>query len=857
MSLITQKISDVFTDVRAHWKKPAPKKYIPYKEMANYSIAGIGYNLVALLTTYLGLGATNTFVGSIIGIRPTHLQTMNVVMAVIGAVFSIVRGTIVDNTKTRWGKFRPYILFFGFPVIAIDVLFVFLPFNTFSYTQKIFQIMLVSLGHGLLAPFFTDTYGDLKSIMSPNTDERTMLITVQSIIMSLAPTLTNFFVPVFVSLIPGGYTNVTTYRWVIAPVAVVGVFFTLFAAFGCKERTVIAKQYKPKIRLWKGIAEIYKNKYFWVKNFHNWLGFLEGAFGALFGWMFIYYLQDMVMMGVVQTINGIAGGVCMVITPWVLRKMGNRRMLLMVNILNVLFVTLMALTFKLPLIYFIFNWLNTFCGMFYIVGDPVMHAEVKDYQQYLSGQRMDFMFGSAQVIGTAIGIASGYVIPGVYEAMGLTTNYDVLFDPTVRNAMFRVLCYLSIIGSIFNLLPLFFYDLTAIKHRNIIKILKLRALFEDYVTENGVIAPDIIKNNVELVEEAKRYVNLEKPDLKKTRRDAIESLKISATTREERKEKRANIKQALGNITKAKDLYDEIDSAHLVLKELNKFSSREFEEQIVLANATVALGLDGLLAESKDILEKARAIKVTPVKVRLAAESLSVRDRESRAKIAKILSEYNEEKRMRAHQVRRARDILRMQKVAPKLFPDGIIVPDPNKLKIARAMDATTKEDRLIKHKAIKVAEKELDRYHRVAEVLVDAERLIAQKEAYLAYDEIAKGYDIACIAVEEEIKRNEEIEAQKKAEKRAELDRIRQERFEKLSPEKQTIVLEKRAIKEKKQQEKQNRIEALKRDKSDGDDSNNASGSQDNADFNDVENRSENTSKESSEVDVKNNEEK
>ncbi|MDR0751993.1 MAG: MFS transporter [Christensenellaceae bacterium] len=804
MNLILRKISDTATDIRAHWKRPAPKNFIPYREMANYSIAGLGYNFVGILSSYLGLAATNTFIGSVIGIRPVDIQNMNIVMSVISALFSLIRGTIVDNTKTRWGKFRPYILFFGLPVVAIDILFVFLPFETYSYTEKIFYIMLVSLGHGFLAAFFTDTYSELKSVMSPNTEERTILITMQSMVMSFAPTLTNLFVPILMDSIPGNYTNVIAYRWVIAPIAAVGLFFTLFAAFGTKERTILPKQYKPKVRLVKGILQIYKNKYFWVKNLHSWLGFLEGAFGALFGWMFIYYLQDMLMMGLVQTINGVAGGICMLITPYVLRRMGNRRMLLMVNILNVLFVTLISLTFKLPVMYFTFNWLNTFLNMFYIVGDPVMHCEVKDYQQYLSGERLDFLFGSANIIGTPIGILSGMVIPRVYESMGLTTNYDVLYDPAVRDSMFKILCYLSVIGSIMNLLPLLFYDLTAIKHRNIIKVLRLRAMFNDYISENGDVPADMIKTNIEQIREAHKYASMERPNLKQTRSNFLTLLKTKRGDTTSSGAHWKSIRTAFLDISKAKDLYDEIDTANIVLNELNKFSTKEFETKVELANQTLEYSFSDVLNIPNKILDDAKNIQLPDRKELIATAK---RNHASDSNIAEILKtidkDYREQAMLRRFQINRAKGLLKMRNLSLKYYPNGLTVPDPQVYKDAQNMPASNNNERKLKFKALKAAESAINLYHRTAEVYIDAQNLIQHKRAYLAFPEIAERYEEACKIVDEQEKLRLEKEEQAKNEKRAELDRVRAERFAKFSPAKQARILKKQALKDEMERQK------------------------------------------------------
>lgn len=159
-----------------------------------------------------------------------------------------------------------------------------------------------------------------------------------------------------------------------------------------------------------------------------------------------------------------------------MKRLGNRTLLLVHNGLNVIFVMMMTFSFRVPLLFFIFLYLNSFVNALSIVYNQAMHSEVKDYQQYISGKRMDFMFGVAGLIATPVTMLTGLVIPYAYECMGLTTNYDILYDPNVRNTMFYILCLLSIVGAVMNLIPFSFYSLSREKHRNIIKVLRYRAV---------------------------------------------------------------------------------------------------------------------------------------------------------------------------------------------------------------------------------------------------------------------------------------------------------------------------------------------------------------------------------------------
>ena len=105
---------------------------------------------------------------------------------------------------------------------------------------------------------------------------------------------------------------------------------------------------------------------------------------------------------------------------------------------------------------------------------------MKDYQQWKTGERIDGMFNVVGIIGTVIGFGTGYVVPALYRMCGLNTDYTVLKDATIRNNIFRVLIVASVVGAILNVIPYLFYDLTEEKHRGMVKVLRIRAMFDDY-----------------------------------------------------------------------------------------------------------------------------------------------------------------------------------------------------------------------------------------------------------------------------------------------------------------------------------------------------------------------------------------
>lgn len=710
----------VVKEVTSHWSKPGKGKFVSYKEVLNLGLGGMGQQFVMIMTAYLGLSAGNTLLGSTLGLRPMHLQYMAMVQTVLGVFFCILRGKIVDNTRTRYGRFRPYIALMGFPIVLLTAIFIFLPFETMSYTSKLIATFAFAITVSMVSPLFTDTYSELQTVITPNSEERTNVLAINSLIYSFAPTVAYFIIPLL-SQLTGGYTDIRTYRYIIVPMAVLGVSLNLFTAFGCKERVVTSQNYVQKVGVLEGVKEIYKNKHWWLRTVAGWIGFLEGACSVIFGWIYIYGTQDMTTYALLNTVLGSASGIAMVITPALMKRLGNRTLLLVHNSLNVLFVTMMTFTFRIPLLFFIFLYLNSLVNALSIVYNQAMHSEVKDYQQYISGKRMDFMFGVADLIGTPVTMVTGMVIPYVYECMGLTTNYDILYDPSVRNTMFYILCVLSIIGAILNLIPFSFYSLSREKHRNIIKVLRYRALFDDY--ENDCLNAEEIVLAIDGIREGYEILNAPMPDLKLMKAKVKEAKALPAATPETKAARNKAIRAARKGVQAGKKLIEQKGAVSILIDELTKFQKPENIRRVQRAKDLVAIGLTHLSGINPSVLDEAKALP----------------------------SATKEEKALKNDEVKRAKAMLKMAKKIRKNYPDGIREPDPETLRKALDMPYATREESRARAKAVKAAEKEIQLFHTTLKPYQDAQKLVRdERVSRTIYPEIEKMYDNARAEVEQ-----------------------------------------------------------------------------------------------------------
>lgn len=792
-SNLKEKVSTTWNNVVLHWKTPALGKYVSYKEIIAYGVGGMGVQFVMFFCSLIALSATSFLVGNTIGIKPMHLQYMAVASTIIGFGITIGRSYIIDSARFKSGKFRPWLAITGIPTVIIAVVFVWLPYETMSYMQKVIAVFLCYNLLQCFYPFFQQAYTDLANVISPNSHERTDIVSVSSIIYSMAPSLTGLFVPML-STLTGGLNSITTYRIIHPLVAVVGLLLSYVAYAGTRERIIVAESHVTQFKFSDAFRAVAKNKYFWITSLAGWLGFLEGAVGVIIGWTFIYaYPNRMGLYGVATTLIGNAALWAMLICPIAIRVLGKRNLLIWCNVTNVVLIGLLYPLYNNIPALIILYYLNGFVNSFSIVYTPGINADMRDYQQYFTGERIDGMFGAVGIIGSFIGMFTGMVLPTIYQMLGLEDNYDVLEVASFREDMFDVLIIAAVIGAALNFVPYLFYDLTETKQRGIVKVLKIRAMFEDY--GNGILRDESIVEAIDIIDEANllykdRTLMTTKDDIKKAERlpartpeekefkkNEIKRLKAAykefntqnrgikkdrinqakampKSTDAEKAARKAAIKAAKKENRELNKLNADISVCDFIIDEMNKYDTLRIKKQVERSRALEAAGYAGIFNYSKEDMAEAKALPKST----------------------------HEEREIRSDAITHARALKNARKAMIKFYgsPENIVEPSDDAFKAAEALPDDTFAHQLEKKRTVKKLVNEKSKYIRSVKPLLDARRYLTEKENYAHLDDIRARYADAKANTDAEYEaRRVEIERLEEARK-ADLERRKQERLAK-----------------------------------------------------------------------------
>lgn len=754
-------------EIRMYWNQPRPGEYVPYKEVIMLSVGWMA--LYMSINWTIGFGVGNQFTGMTLGMNNNQLLVMGYVCQAIGYALTPLNAWIVDNLRSKDGKYRVYIKL-AIPSMILTLISLWLPYEQVRdahqpYTQYVMIAMLFIVGQvqGYIQNWFITGVTNMVHVITPNTQERTKIMSITSIIYSAGYTINNLYYPIMVDILcdNGDKYNMTYFRGTYTPVALLAPI-VLLAYFGTKERLVLPKSRITKMSFASSLRAVAGNKIFWIKCADGWNDFLEGAKGNVWDWM-VYraHIMKSSTYGLLNTISYNASFWAMLFSPWFIKKFGKRNIKIWKNIMQIFIIASIFLFYKNKFAavgLFIVNTINRFidCGN---VIDSAIESDMRDNQQYLIGERIDGAFGFIQsYAGGVIGAVTGLFIPWVYKKKGFDGNdYSVLdvyinYDENlplsqqtknpncVLFSLMDTLLLISVIGAAIDVLPWFAYDISETGQKSMIRVIRIRTIVEDRKLRKNDDSSYI--EGCEAIFKAREYFGKEKVEIPHHRL-LKEAKALPKNTSEEKAMRQEAIKNAKKQIEDARNYNEEIEIAEFVMHELNRFEDEFGRKQLELCKLIVSGGPQHFFECAEDAMKLAYALPETHVK---------------------------EEKTWRKQEIRNARSLTKSAKLAAKHYPDGIIEFDPQTYEDAYNMPDETRQQAKLRRAAMKKASKEKNVYGIVAAPYLAAMRTIELAEGYENLDSITADYknivEQRNIKLEQERAENERLAEERRIDK-------------------------------------------------------------------------------------------
>jgi glucuronide carrier protein len=292
----------------------------PAKTLTTWRYLGYGAGDVANnLTFSMASAFLLIYYTDVAGIAAGTAGTIFLVVRIWGGLTDLFAGARVDRTSTRWGRFRPYILFGAIPLMATNIALFTIPSGLSDSGKVIFAYASYAL-FSLAYSFVNIPYGSLAAAMTQRPDERAKISTIRII----AASVTILLLAIVVSpQIEGSDDLQRSLTITVIVIAVVGVALYLWCFLSTRETVARSTQ---KVSL-KGTLSMMRQNRPLILLCSASLLFLTGMFSLQA--VGVYYARDVlgdagyyIVLTTVQTVGMILAALAV---PNAVEALGKRR----------------------------------------------------------------------------------------------------------------------------------------------------------------------------------------------------------------------------------------------------------------------------------------------------------------------------------------------------------------------------------------------------------------------------------------------------------------------------------------------------------------------------------------------------
>ncbi len=447
------------------------------REKLGYSLGDLAANLIfQTLITYLAFFYTDVY-----RLPPATAATIIFVIGVLGAfVFTPLIGIAADRTVSRWGKFRPWILWTAIPFGVLSLL----AFSTPDLAPRA-KVVYALATYGLLMLVYAANnlpYSALSGVLTGSMAQRNSLSAYRFVAVMIAQFIIQVLLLPLV-LILGDGDRVLGFERVMTVFAVVGTVFFLITFATTRERIVPAKEQTAGVL--QDLSDLLRNRPWKVMLALTILVFINLSLkGGTYVYYFQYYMSEAALAGFLDSsgfnrfigavnaaLNGLGlagfawpkdpatsafslfnacGIVCMILGIGVSRRLADRfgKRDVFGGALLVSTVFLLAFYFFPPTavaVAFAAFMLHGFCYGITIPLLWAMIADVADYSEWKNHRRATAIVFSAMLCGLKIGLSiGGALVAGILAHHGYQAGAPQQPEAVVDGIRLTVSVYCSL-----------------------------------------------------------------------------------------------------------------------------------------------------------------------------------------------------------------------------------------------------------------------------------------------------------------------------------------------------------------------------------------------------------------------------
>lgn len=439
------------------------------------------------------------FYSNIFGLSLAHAGTLLLVTKLYDAISDPVMGLIADRTSTRWGKYRPYLLWIALPFAIAGILAFYTP-QTDNYTFKhiyayVTYILMMTVYTAINVP-----YGAMLGVVTDDSREKSVFSSFRMFFAFIGSFISmGIFEPLLrlrssiMGTLPEKWTiaDSAPVDWTIA-LTVIGticavLFFLTFAM--TREHVTESEMAKEeenhkeekKNSIMEDLKALFCNAPWWL--------LLGGGislllFNCIRGGAAAYYFADVLgvkaiyTLAIFLTVGEISQLVGVVVTVPVSEKIGKKATFIAVLVAITVFAAVVAFLPETPAGMWMLMAAQILICIAIGISSPLlwsMFADVADYSEYKNGSASTGLIFSSSSMAQKFGAAFGSaIVLWVLMAFGYDNAKDAVQTPEALATIKALISWIPAVGSAVGVLIMAFYPLTDKKMSEIREGLKAR-----------------------------------------------------------------------------------------------------------------------------------------------------------------------------------------------------------------------------------------------------------------------------------------------------------------------------------------------------------------------------------------------
>lgn len=384
-------------------------------ERFSYGCGDFGCNIIyTAMSAFLMLYYTDYA-----GVSSLAVGTIMMVSRVFDGVSDIIMGVIVDRTKSKYGKARPWLLRMCVPFAVSGVLLFSVPASWAQTPKLVYVFITYNLVSSVIYTAINVPYSALNALMTQDPYERSVLSIFRNL-MATAGTLT--VNTCTLPLVEYFGDNAPAWTKAFCVLGILAVIAFLINFFGTKERVRSANASAGKqadVPFATGIKALFQNKYWIMMTGMLALFFLMYSVN---GGATVYFAKDILGdRGLVSIINGIFNIVQiagMFFIAMLVKKYGKRNVFaigLIFDMAGMMILNFSGGSMGLIVVSSVIRGIGNACGgatMWAMVSDTI------DYGEWKTGVRTEGLVNSACSFGYKIGNGIGSALLGLILELG-------------------------------------------------------------------------------------------------------------------------------------------------------------------------------------------------------------------------------------------------------------------------------------------------------------------------------------------------------------------------------------------------------------------------------------------------------